>query len=57
MAEEEKVQAVKEGSRWRYARPTAEEVKSWFDTQPLDEGREHDAYLSFGVVIPSKAKG
>jgi hypothetical protein len=47
---------VQEGSRWRYHKPTADEVAAWFKTQPLDEGMSHEDYVSGVVVIPAKEK-
>lgn len=56
MADSTAVAAVQEGSRWRYARPSSTEVKDWFSTQILDEGMDHDDYLSGVVVIPANEK-
>lgn len=48
--------AAKEGSRWRHARPSEEEVKDWFGAQPLDEGMKHEDFLSGIVLIPASEK-
>ena len=31
------VEPIREGSRWRYAKPDSDAVASWFQTVPLDE--------------------
>lgn len=49
-------QAIQEGSRWRHARPSEEEVKKWFDGQPLDEGMNNDDFVSGIVLIPANEK-
>lgn len=49
-------EAVREGSRWRHHRPSAEEVASWFKSQPLDEGMEHEHYIGGVVLIPQSEK-
>ena len=50
------VESVQEGSRWRYARPSADELAKWFASQPLDEGMEHDDYIGGVVLIPANEK-
>lgn len=50
------METVKEGSRWRYARPSAEEVAEWFATQPIDEGMNHEDYVGGVVLIPANEK-
>lgn len=47
---------VQEGSRWRYHRPSADEVAAWFATQKLDEGMDHADYVSGVVLIPESEK-
>lgn len=59
MAEPEEqgiVATVQEGSRWRLAKPSASEVKAWFATQPLDDGMQHEDYLSGVVLISASEK-
>lgn len=50
------VQPVQEGSRWRYAKPSSEEVGAWFGTVPIDEGLDHKEFVSGVVVIPAAEK-
>lgn len=45
-----------EGSRWRYHRPTSDEVAAWFKTVPLDEGMEHTDFIAGVVLIPASEK-
>jgi hypothetical protein len=52
----EPLKTQREGSRWRYARPTPQEVSEWFKTQPLDEGMRHEEYESGVVIIPASEK-
>lgn len=47
---------VQEGSRWRYKKPSGEEVGAWFATQPLDEGMSHADFVSGVVIIPASEK-
>lgn len=47
---------VREGSRWRYKKPTGEEVGEWFGTQPLDDGMAHEDFVSGVVIIPASEK-
>lgn len=49
-------EAVQEGGRWRFHKPTSEQVANWFRTQPLDEGMEHDHYVGGVVLIPNTEK-
>jgi hypothetical protein len=49
-------QAVQAGSRWLYAEPTAEQVKEWFEHQPLHDGMSHGPYLGGIVVIAQEEK-
>jgi hypothetical protein len=45
-----------EGSRWRYARPSGEEVATWFQGQPIDDGMQHADYVNGVVIIPNNEK-
>lgn len=47
---------VREGSRWRHHKPTADEVAAWFKAQPIDEGMEHEDYVGGVVIIPASEK-
>jgi hypothetical protein len=47
---------VQEGGRWRFHKPSSEQVANWFKTQPLDEGMEHDHYVGGVVLIPNTEK-
>ena len=49
-------QTVQEGARWRYVRPTADEVAAWFKDVPLDEGMDNSDWVSGIVVIPATEK-
>ena len=49
-------EAVREGGRWRYHRPSSEDVADWFSTQPLDEGMRHEHYVGGVVLIPQQEK-
>jgi hypothetical protein len=50
------MESVQEGSRWRYARPSADELAKWFASQPLDEGMVHADYIGGVVLIPANEK-
>lgn len=50
------VASVREGSRWRYTRPSSGEVNAWFDTQKLDEDMKHEDYVSGVVLIAASEK-
>jgi len=50
------VETVREGSRWRYKKPSSEEVGAWFNDVPLDEGMDHAQYVSGVVLIPAQEK-
>jgi hypothetical protein len=50
------VKPQQEGSRWRHAKPSSEEVGKWFADVPLDEGMEHAKYVSGVVIIPATEK-
>lgn len=52
----ERVEAVREGSRWIYSRPNADQVREWFDTQAIYPGLTHEPYLSGVVIISSTEK-
>lgn len=56
MADQEGMAPVQEGSRWRFARPTSEEVGQWFGTQPLAEGMSHADFIAGIVLIPASEK-
>jgi hypothetical protein len=45
-----------EGARWRYHRPSSEQVAAWWATQPLDEGMEHESFIGGVVLIPQSEK-
>lgn len=47
---------VREGGRWRHAKPSSEEVSEWFRSVPLDEGMKHEDYVSGIVIIPASEK-
>lgn len=49
-------ETVQEGGRWRYHRPTSEQVAEWFRTQPLDDGMDHEHYVGGVVIIPQSEK-
>jgi hypothetical protein len=50
------IEPVQEGGRWRYERPTNEEVAKWFGTVPLDEGMGHEDYVAGVVTIKATEK-
>lgn len=55
--QQQEVPAVREGSRWRFGRPTGDEVAAWFRTSvPLDEGMKHEDFVSGVVLIPAAEK-
>jgi hypothetical protein len=49
----ETFEPVQEGSRWRFARPTGDEVATWFGKQPLDDGMDAADFVSGIVLIPA----
>jgi hypothetical protein len=49
-------QPAQEGARWRWHRPTGEQVATWFAQQPLDDGMEHTDYIGGVVLIPQSEK-
>lgn len=49
-------QPVREGSRWRHAKPSSDEVAEWFGTVPLDAGMAHEDYIAGVVLIPAGEK-
>lgn len=55
-AAEQAPDAVREGSRWRFARPSGEEVAEWFKTQPLDAELAHEDFIAGVVLIPATEK-
>lgn len=55
--QQQEVPAIREGSRWRFGKPTSDEVASWFKTSvPLDEGMKHEDFVSGVVLIPAAEK-
>lgn len=44
------------GGRWLYAEPSPQEVRDWFELQPLHDGMSHDRYASGVVLIPNSEK-
>lgn len=48
--------AVRQGSRWLHEPPTEEQVKEWFDTQPLHPGMSHEPFYGGIVVIGASEK-
>lgn len=56
MSDEQAIVPVREGSRWRYARPTSDEVGAWFADVPLDDGMDPSKYVSGVVLIPALEK-
>ncbi len=50
------VESIREGSRWRHAPPSEQDVRDWFATQRLHPGMEHDPYVSGLVLIGAKEK-
>lgn len=47
---------VQEGARWRWHRPSGEQVAAWWATQPLDDGMQHEHYIGGVVLIPQSEK-
>jgi hypothetical protein len=47
-----RMEAVRAGSRWLYAEPTEDQVKEWFEKQPLHHDMAHGPYLGGIVIIP-----
>jgi hypothetical protein len=50
------VREGREGSRWYNARPTSDDVASWFYSVPLHEGMSHSDYIGGLVMIQSQEK-
>ena len=48
--------AVRQGSRWLHEPPTEEQVKEWFDSQPLHPGMQHEPFYGGIVVIGATEK-
>jgi hypothetical protein len=48
--------AVRQGGRWLHQQPSEEEVREWFEKQPLHEGMEHDPYVGGIVLIGATEK-
>lgn len=44
------------GSRWLHIEPSPQDVREWFDKQPLHDGMTHDRYASGVVLIPAAEK-
>ena len=44
------------GSRWLYAHPEEQDVKTWFDGQRLHPGMDHEPYYGGIVVIGAQEK-
>lgn len=52
-------ETVQEGSRWRYHRPSSEQVATWFKTVPLDTefgDGGHELFVNGVVIIPTGGK-
>jgi hypothetical protein len=47
---------VQEGARWRYHKPSSEQVAAWFATVPLDDGMLHEQFVGGLVLIPQNEK-
>lgn len=56
MTDQDQPVAERHGSRWYDARPSAEEVTAWFQTQKLHEGLYHDDYVGGIVLISAEEK-
>lgn len=53
----QKVEPVREGSRWLYNKPSGESVGEWFEKNvELHEGLEHEKYIGGIVLIPQQEK-
>jgi hypothetical protein len=50
------VEAERRGSRWLHSMPSEDDVREWFDGQPLHEGMSHAPYTSGIVVINATEK-
>lgn len=48
--------AVAHGSRWLHAQPDEDEVKTWFEKQPLHSGMNHGPYMGGIVLIGATEK-
>lgn len=48
--------AVRHGSRWLHEEPTEDEVREWFEKQPLHPGMDHDRYMGGIVLIAATEK-
>src|SRR3954452_14293774 len=48
----EQLEVVRDGSRFLHGPPSADQVKEWFETQPLHDGMQHDPYLGGIIVLP-----
>lgn len=47
---------VQEGGRWRFHRPSGDQVANWFKTQPIDDGMHHEDYVGGVVLIEQSQK-
>lgn len=50
------LEAVRDGSRWIYAPPSEDQVREWFEKQPIHAGMDHGPYLGGIVVIGATEK-
>jgi hypothetical protein len=58
-AQQEQPQALdseRRGSRWLHAMPSEEDVREWFDRQPLHDDMDHSRYVSGIVLIAATEK-
>jgi hypothetical protein len=51
-----RLEPLRYGSRWLYAPPSEEDVKTWFDGQRLHPGMAHEPYYGGIVLIGAKEK-
>jgi hypothetical protein len=52
----DQLESVRAGSRWLYAEPTSDQVKEWFEHQPLHSDMPHSPYLGGIVLIAQEEK-
>jgi hypothetical protein len=52
----DQLESVRAGSRWLYAEPTSDQVKEWFEHQPLHSDMPHGPYLGGIVLIAQEEK-
>jgi hypothetical protein len=48
----DQLEVERDGSRFLHGPPSAEQVKEWFESQPLHDGMKHDPYLGGIIVLP-----